>query len=107
MDADFKRDRAAKGGHAKEARRQAALAARAADMPRLDSVENAKGRLEIINDLVVSGLLAGSQAGAAVRAVEVWLKAEAHALDLHRIKEMERTITDLENELKRARLRVL
>lgn len=105
MNKEFAQERARKGGEAKQAKRAASLAARAAAMPPLDSVENAKARLEIINDLVISGLLAGSQAGAGVRAVEVWLKAEAHALDLHRLKELERTITELEAELKNARRR--
>jgi hypothetical protein len=99
------KERAALGGEAKQAKRNAALAARAATMPPLDSVENAKARLEIINDLAVSGMLPGSQAGAASRSIEIWLRAEAHALDLHRLKELERTITELEAELKNARRR--
>ena len=97
---------ASKGGDAKQAKRMAALAARAVDMPPLDSVENAKARLEIINDLVVSGLLAGSQAGAAVRAVEVWLKAEAHEMDRNKIRELTAQLELLEAELKKARMRV-
>jgi hypothetical protein len=84
-------------------KRDAARAALADAMPPLDSIDNAKRRLAIINDLAVNGLLAGSQAGAAVRAVEAWIKAEAMALDLHRIKEMERTISELEAELRKVR----
>lgn len=99
-------EHAAAGGHAKEAKRRAAADKLVATMPKLDSNENARLSLEIIRDLTVGGYLTGSQAGAAVRAVDVYLRAEAQALDLHRIRELERTIDELEAELKKARLRV-
>jgi hypothetical protein len=97
---------AAAGGHKVKANRTAAAAGLIATMPKLDSNEHARLSLEIIRDLTVNGYLTGSQAGAAVRAVDVYLRAEAQALDLHRIRELERTITELEAELKKARLRV-
>lgn len=100
-------EHAAAGGHAKEAKRRTAADKLVATMPKLDSNENARLSLEIIRDLCVGGYLTGSQAGAAVRAVDVYLRAEAQALDLHRIRELESQVTALEQALAKARAAAL
>lgn len=84
---------------AKEKRQREA----ADEFPPLTSVENAQRRLDLISKHAAAGTMAGSQAGAAARAVEIWLKAEQHKLDLHRIKDLERMIGELERELKKAK----
>ncbi len=95
---------ASKGGAAKQAKRVATLSALVDALPPLDSLENAMLSLEMIRNLALSGHVTGSQSGSAVRACEAWIKAHAQDLDLRRIKELERTITELEAELKKARV---
>ena len=100
---DIHRENGAKGGEAKASHLREEQRAVARQLPPLDSVENAMKRLELINDATVSGVLAGSVAGAAVRACEVWLKAHAQEVDARRLKELERQIASLEDELAAAK----
>lgn len=97
---------ASKGGEAKQSKRVAALASRVNALPPLDSLENAMVSLEMIRNLALSGLVTGSQSGSAVRACEAWIKAKSLDVDTRRLRELERTITELEADLKKARLRV-
>jgi hypothetical protein len=77
------------GGVAKAAHQQAAQQAimrgvleAEGGWPPLDSVEHAQERLDMICRLSVEGYVDGARAGAGVRAVEQWLKAE----DLRRLQ---------------------
>jgi hypothetical protein len=72
----------------------------AKDLPSMDQTER---RLEMICNLAVSGVLPGSQASAAVRACEAYLKAKQLDLDVRRIKDLEKMIGELEKELKKAK----
>lgn len=101
-------EHAAAGGHAKAARAQAVQRAQldaalpADGLPPLDSIENAQRRLEILNRLLTEGYLSGGQGGAAVRAIEVWLKGEAARLDRQRLVELEAQVRTLRAELRNA-----
>lgn len=88
-----------RGGIAKEAKAADERRRYAESMPSLDSPENCKRRLEIINDMAVRGLLPGSIAGSAVRACEAWLKAYTVEQDRQRIRELETTVERLEAQL--------
>jgi hypothetical protein len=74
-----------------------------AELPPMDSVEHVKARLEMICNWSVAGLVAGSQAGAAVRACEQWLKVHAWALDVARVRQLEARVRELEGQLERPR----
>ena len=92
------------GGEAKQAKRMDSLRAAAAALPALDSPENAKVRLEVISTLSITGSLPGSQAAAAVRAIEVWVKAEQLRQDRDRLRTLEHEVERLERELSAARV---
>lgn len=94
-----KRAIGALGGEQKAANQRMRLARVVTELPPMDSLEAAKARLEIISTLAVSGALAGSQAGAAVRAVEVWVKTYQAELDRNRLRDLERQIETLEKQL--------
>ena len=88
------------GGDAKQAGREKRQFDAAKVLPPMDQTEK---RLEVICNLAVSGVLPGSQASAAVRACEAYLKARQLDLDVRRIKDLERMVGELERELKKAR----
>ncbi len=67
-----------------------------AQFPPLTSIEAAQQRLERINVWACSGLMAGSVASAAVRSIEVWLRASEAKLT-HEVVE------DLKGEVERLR----
>jgi hypothetical protein len=92
-----------KGGPAKQAARLATAQALLADLPPLVTPEDAKLRLALISGMALHSQVSGSAAQAALRAVEVWLKAVALEHDVHRIKGLERRIAELEGELAKAR----
>ena len=87
------------GKRSAEARRGLTLERVLAELPPMDSVEHVKARLEMICNWSVAGLVSGSQAGAAVRACEQWLKVHAWALDVARVRQMEARVRQLEAEL--------
>ena len=60
----------------------------------LEAIQDAQRRLERLGVWAAAGLLTGSVAGAAVRSVEVWLKA-------HESRLTERVVEELSGELKR------
>jgi hypothetical protein len=92
------------GGQAKEANIAAERRRYTDAMPPLDSPENCKRRLEVIQDMTLRGLLAGSAAGAAVRSCEAWLKAYQTEIDRNRMRELERQIETLEKQLAATRV---
>jgi hypothetical protein len=98
---------AAVGGNAKEARRTAARTRLTDKLIAFDSVEDVQTNLETLARLSAQGLITGSQAGSAVRACEVWLRAEQHAMDVQKLRQLEREVERLEAELKRARASAL
>ena len=91
---------AKQGGDAKQAGREKRQFDAAKVLPPMEQTEK---RLEVICNLAVSGVLPGSQASAAVRACEAYLKAKQLDLDVRRIKDLEKMIGELERELKKAR----
>ena len=89
----------AKGGEQKQANRVAMAQALLADLPPLVTPEDAKFLLAKVYGMVLHGYVAGVAAGAAVRSIEVWLKAVALENDVSRIRELEKRILELEGEL--------
>ncbi len=69
----------AKGG-ASKASRKLTLSRVAAELGPLKTVQDAMRRLERLNIWISAGLLTGSQGGAAVRSIEVWLKGHESRL---------------------------
>lgn len=96
-------DLAACGGHAKAARRESAIQGRVTILPPLTDLEAAQAWLWTIAELAASGLLAGSQAAAAARAVEIWVRAEHARLDRDRFRSLERQVEELDLQLTAAR----
>jgi hypothetical protein len=91
------------GKRSAAARRKLTLDDVERDLPAMDSVEHVKDRLETICNWSVAGLVAGSQAGAAVRACEQWLKVHAWALDVARVRQLEARVRELEGQLAQTR----
>lgn len=96
-------ERASAGGVALAQRRSELLAVLLAELPPLVDEASAKRWCELIAEGSARGLIPGSQAGAAVRGVEVWLRVEAHELDVKRLRALQRQVSELERELARAR----
>ncbi len=94
---------AAAGGDAKEQRRADALEALWADVPPLTDEASAQVRLWLLSEAAARGLLSGSQANAAVRACEVFLKARDAEVDRKHLRELEAKLAELEQELATAR----
>jgi len=91
------------GQRSGQARRRLTLEDVERDLPPMDSIEHVKDRLETICNWSVAGLVAGSQAGAAVRACEQWLKVHAWALDVARVRQLEARVRELEGQVARPR----
>ena len=88
-----------KGQRARAAKERREREAVVADFPPLTSIDNALRRLELLNNAIARGLLAGSQGSAAVRCIEVWLRGESARVDRERLKVLEKEIERLEREL--------
>jgi hypothetical protein len=93
---------ASQGGKAKSARSLNVEKVEAAFGP-LVTPEDAKSRLATISVWAVAGMVPGTVANAAVRAVEVWLKCDEAAADRERLKQAEKRISELEAEVADAR----
>ena len=93
------------GGRALQDQRLAALREQWVKLPPMATEQDAQARLQMISDLLLTGLLSGSQGSAAVRACEVWLKAEDSTRSRERVKELEKQLRQLERELAQARRR--
>lgn len=112
---DTARQHGARGGRAKAARRLTTLE-QANGRLTLDQVEQAFGslgsledaerRLERIGVWAVAGMLPGSVAGAAVRSIEVWIKANESKLSREIVEGLRKRLDELEVQVKRSRLGV-
>lgn len=102
-DPAWRAERAAMGGVAKAERHHERQRDAAETLPPMDSTENALQRLEIIGRLSVAGVISGSQAHAAVQSVRAWLEVQRFSVTLERVRELERRIDDLTQELAIAR----
>jgi hypothetical protein len=95
------------GKRSGQARKRLLLSDVEAELGPLLSVEDAQRRLERLGVWAASGLLSGSQAGAAVRSCEVWLRSHAEQLDRDRLRAAEKRVQALERELAAVRGRGL
>jgi hypothetical protein len=69
----------------------------------LDTLEDAQRRLERLCVWAAAGLLTGSVAGAAVRSVEVWLKAHESRLTREVVETLRTEVARLKGQLKSER----
>ena len=65
-----------------------------AELGPLETVEDAMRRLDRLNLWISAGMLSGSQGGAAVRSIEVWLRG-------HESRLTERVVEELHDEVER------
>jgi hypothetical protein len=93
FDSQTARQAGRKGGRAKGRTRLTLDKVEEAFGP-LDRLEDAQRRLERLGVWSAAGFLSGSVAGAAVRSVEVWLKA-------HESRLTERVVDELTSDVKR------
>jgi hypothetical protein len=92
------------GGEARQAHRLESLAEFVAQLPgSWRCAEDVMRHLETVGQMSARGLLPGSQAGAAVRSAEVWVKAETLKLDRDRMAALEAQIGELKRELASSR----
>jgi HAMP domain-containing protein len=87
------------GGKAK-ARNRLTLDKVEAAFGSLKTVEDAQRRLERLGTWAAAGMMAGSVAGAAVRSVEVWLKAQESKLTREVVEDLKGELDRLKAELK-------
>ena len=73
----------------------------------LETVDDAQRRLERLGVWCAAGLLAGSVGGAAIRSVEVWLKAHESQLTETVVNELRTRLDELEGQLRQGRLGVV
>ncbi len=73
----------------------------------LDTVEDAQRRLERLGVWCAAGLLAGSVGGAAIRSIEVWLRAHESQMTETVVNELRTRLDELEAQLKQGRLGVV
>lgn len=91
---------AREGGRASgRARKRLTLAVVESELPAMDSPENVRAGLQLLQRWIAAGLLNGSQGMAAVRAAEAWLRLHEHELDRHHMKRLEQRLRELEAEL--------
>ncbi len=76
---------------------------RKVDLGPLETVEDAKHRLDVICQAACDGRLSGAVAGAANRSVEVWLKA-IETDHTKQLVEMRKRLTELEKELRKEKV---
>ena len=88
------------GGRAK-ARNRLTLAKVEAAFGALETIDDAQRRLERLCVWAAAGLMAGSVAGAAVRSVEVWLKASESKLTREVVEDLKREVSRIKAEVKR------
>lgn len=73
----------------------------------LSTVEDAQRRLERLGVWCAAGLLAGSVGGAAIRSIEVWLRAHESKLTEQVVTELRTRLDELEGQLRQGRLGVV
>jgi hypothetical protein len=98
---------AALGGEARalaRSERAAALAEElAANLPPLDSPENCRRSVELIQRYAALGAMPGTVVHGMIRAAEIALRAQEVHLDLVRLRELEAKLAELEAERARER----
>ena len=87
------RRQGAKGGRAK-ARRKLTLERVEEELGPLKTIDDAMRRLDRLGLWISAGMLSGSQGGAAVRSIEVWLRG-------HETRLTERVVDDLQADVER------
>ncbi len=90
------RRQGAKGGRAK-ARRKLTLARVEDELGPLRTIDDAMRRLDRLGLWISAGMLSGSQGGAAVRSIEVWLRG-------HETRLTERVVDDLQADVERLKI---
>ena len=89
----------AKGGRAK-ARTKLTLTQVENELGVLTTLEDAQRRLDRIGVWALSGLLAGSVAGASVRSVEVWVRTHESRLTQEVVTDLRQRLDELEAQIK-------
>ncbi len=84
---------ASRGGKA-AAKRRLTLERVERELGPLETVDDAMRRLDRLNLWISAGMLSGSQGGAAVRSIEVWLRG-------HESRLTERVVEELHDEVER------
>ena len=74
------------------------------ELGRLETVEDAMRRLDRLNTRIAAGLLSGSQGGAAVRSIEVWLRGHESKLTACVVDELQGDIERLKAGIKTERV---
>lgn len=70
-----------------------------AELGTLETVQDAMRRLDRLNLWISAGLLTGSQGGAAVRSIEVWLRGHESRLTEKVVEELAVEVKRLKSEL--------
>lgn len=99
FDSERAREAGRRGGRARGRQRLDLARVEAALPPALDTPERIREALELVQRWACGGLLSGSVAGSAVRAVEAALKLYEAQLDRERMKALEQRVRELEAEL--------
>ncbi len=71
-----------------------------AELGTLETVQDAMRRLDRLNLWISAGLLTGSQGGAAVRSIEVWLRGHESRLTEKVVEELAVEVKRLKSELR-------
>ena len=69
------------------------------ELEELETHEDAKRRLDLIGQAVLTGRLRDGQANAAVRSVEAWLRAEGERLTVAVVEDLRRQVEGLKSQL--------
>ena len=99
FDSESARSAGKASGAARRAARRLTLQQVQDGLGPLATEAHAKHRLERLGVWLAAGLLSGSQGGAAVRATEVWLRANAEQFDRERLRVSEKRVKELEKQL--------
>ena len=78
-----------------------------AELPPLDSYENAQTRLARASDWVACGVMNGTQGHAFARMHEVWLRAAEARLSAELVDDVTERVKELEGQLKKQRMGVV
>ena len=90
---------ASQGGKA-AAKRRLTLDRVEAELGPLETVADAMRRLDRLNLWISAGMLSGSQGGAAVRSIEVWLRGHESRLTEKVVEELAVEVKRLKSELR-------
>jgi len=91
---------AAAGRRSGQVRKRLTVAEVESALGALATPEDAKRRLERLNVWLTAGLLPGAAGHAAVRAVEVWLRAYDSGLETDRVRALAKEVARLKAELR-------